>query len=796
NNLVKGTYVVTITDALGCSATSSFFLDNKINTNSNVICSGNNTGTVSAQLVNATAPVNYSWNTGQTGPNLNGLTDGLYTVTATDAQGCIASTQVQVFAPTLHVYDYSIDCYSGNGGYGYCQVYSDQVLSYQWDNGETNAWASTLSPGTHTITVSTSLGCILTGSVNIAQPIAPAYSISGSSSPSDCSNNQGGSINLNISGGLLSYNLYVYGPNGFLTTDINALQNLQRGDYYVNISATGNFQCYGNTTVHVADAGGFEPSLVISDLDCATGIGDAAVINVTAPNVQYEWSTGDTGPALFNLTQGCYSVSVTGDGSCVEYMNFCFPKEDSIEFNQCSATVSGKLINDLGVAGCNGASGIPYQVIRTMPSGAINFTDQNGDYAIMLPNGTYNLDAVQYSAGDIACPAGGVHTVNSVIGQTISGLDFHFLNNNALDLRIQQKPLRTAQPGYPYSMRVEVCNDGSTALPGTIDLEYGNLLGTLGNSHFAQHPGAIVLNNEVAGNPNNSANFNIPSLAAGACELLQLDMLIGTGTPVNSEFITDARVSPSAGDPTPANNISTLYNTVVGSFDPNCVLAYPARNGTPKYGGEIIQNQDNTLTYQIFFQNTGTAPADQVVVRDLLDPNLNPASIRNISATHNMRILVSEDNKELIFKFDNIGLPDSTSDYAGSIGSIQYQIDLKPGLTLGTKIKKQVGIFFDFNSPVITNENVLLLVNSTKVTPLLSDNEINLFPNPADGFTGFYCDSTSQMSMYDTAGKLIVSAVYEPGLQELDTANLPNGIYLIRLNTNGKIRSGKLVVSH
>ncbi|HLP96378.1 MAG TPA: T9SS type A sorting domain-containing protein [Saprospiraceae bacterium] len=796
SNLAKGAYSVTVTDAIGCTATSSFFLDNKINTTSNVICSGDDAGAASAQLVNASGPVNYAWSNGQNGPSLNGLTDGFYSVTATDALGCVAVTQIEIAAPFLYLYDFSKDCFSGNAGRGSCQVANDLPISYLWDNGETTPRAHQLSVGTHSITVTTSLGCTLTETLVISPPTAPDYSITSTTTPANCAQNLGGSIDLNISGGMLSYNVSVYGPEGFLTSDINSLNNLQSGDYYVSVRATGSFECYGGAEVHVADAGGFEPSLVVSELNCSTGIGDAAIINVIDPNVQYEWSTGSTGPAVFNLTAGCYTVSVTGSGSCVRYLDFCFPYTDTVDYSACMATVTGQLINDQGLANCQGTTGIPYQLIRTMPSGALNFTDHNGDYVLGIPNGTYSLDAPQYGAGDIACPAGGVHTVNGIVGQVISGLDFHFLNTNAQDLRIQQKPLRSAQPGYPYSIRVEVCNDGNTALPGAIDLEYGNLLGTLGNNHFAQHPGAIVLNSEVTGSPNNQANFNLANLAPGACELLQLDLLIGTGTAVNSAFITEAQVSPGAGDPTPANNLSTLYNTVMGSFDPNCVLAYPARNGTPKYGGDIFINQDKTITYQIIFQNTGTAPADLVMIRENIDPNLDIASIRNISASHNMKILTSENNQELIFKFDNIGLPDSTSDYAGSIGSIQYQIDLKPGLPLGTKIKKQAAIFFDFNSPVITNENVLLLVKSDKVIPLLSEDEILLFPNPADDFTGFYCDGITQMDLYDTAGRLILSDVYEPGLKQLDTANLPNAVYLMRLNGNGKIRSGKLVVSH
>ncbi|MFZ4378017.1 MAG: hypothetical protein ACOYN9_16785, partial [Saprospiraceae bacterium] len=588
----------------GCSSSSSYFLDNKVTANGSVICSGNNIGTADAQLVNATAPVTYNWSNGQAGPSLSGLTDGIYTVMAMDAQGCAAVAQVTVAVPVLALYDYSSDCFTGNRGYGYCFVYNDQAQSYLWDNGETNAWSNTLSPGFHNITVTTTLGCTLTGSVSIAPPTAPEYTITSNTTPADCANNLGGAMNLNISGGIQPYNLYVYGPDGFLSTNLASLQNLQSGEYYVSINTNGFLSCYANATVHVADAGGFEPTLVTTQIDCNTGFGDAAIINANTPTVQYEWSTGATGAALFNLTQGCYSVTVTGGGACVEYMEFCLPKEDSLQLNSCAATASGKLINDLGVNGCTGTTGIPYQLIRTMPSGALNFTDQNGDYAVLLPNGTYDLDVPQYSAGDIACPAGAKHTVNSVIGQTVSGLDFHFLNNNALDLRIQQKPLRTAQPGYPYSLRVEVCNDGTAATPGTIDFEYGNLLGAATNHQFAQHPGAIVLNTDNAGSPNNTADFNFPNLAAGACELLQLDLLTGINTAVNSEFITEARVNPSSGDPTPANNISTLYNTVVGSFDPNCVLAYPARNGNPKDGGDIQRNEDKTIVYQIFFQNT------------------------------------------------------------------------------------------------------------------------------------------------------------------------------------------------
>ncbi len=794
-NLSEGTYSVTITDVLGCSSNASIFLDQKINMTGSVVCSGSTNGNASAQLVNGTAPVTYAWSNGAFGPNISNLTNGNYQVTATDATGC-SSTGVAVVAfPQLDLHDYSQDCFSGNNGYGYCSVYYDQALTYLWDDGGTDFWNQSLSAGNHTITVTTALGCTLTGVLNIEQPLASAVTISATTSPADCSTGQGGEINLIINGGIQPYVMYAYGPDGYFSSDINSLQNLQGGSYFIYVGNT-SFSCNGNTSVVIPDASGFEPTLVNNDIDCSTGYGSAAIINVTSPNVQYNWSTGNTDAALFNLTSGCYSVTVSAGSSCLEYYEFCLPFGDTIQNTSCNATATGRLFNDLGVAGCNGTLGIPFQLIRTMPSGALNFTDENGIYGISLPTGTFDLDAVQYDPGDIACPVGAKHTVNSIMGQNISNLDFHFLNANALDLRVQQTPLRTAQPGYPFSLRLEVCNDGAVPTGGTLDFEYGNILGAVTGHHFAQHPGAFALNSDNSGAPNNTADFNFPNIAAGACEFLQLDLLIATTTPGNTEFITEANVAPSVGDPTPSNNISSMHNTVMGSFDPNVVLAYPARNGNPRDGGQIYRNEDNTIVYQIFFQNTGTAPADLVIIRDSLDENLDLSTIRNITASHAMKVSTEDENKILVFKFEHINLPDSTSDYAGSIGSVQFQIDLKPGIPIGTDIKKQAAIFFDFNSPVITNQNVLTVVNSSKVAQLIDNKSIVLYPNPTDDFVGFYCDSVSKMTVFNALGDLVSTQVFETGLQQMETAAWPNGIYLLRLETNGKTRSGKLVVSH
>ncbi len=795
--LSAGTYTVTITDALGCTASTSTTLLKKLTLTGSVICTGGNSGTASAVLANATLPVAYVWSNGQIGPSLSNLPGGFYLVTATDVNGCNSTGGVSVKAPSVGIYDSTPKCYTGNKGAASCWVNNDQAVTYLWDNGVTDPWTNTLSPGLHTVTVTTALGCTVTGNINIPPPQAAPFTFSYTTTPADCANGTQGALNVSVSGGISPYTFYAYGPDGFFSNNPASLQNIQAGTYSLTAYTIG-VSCYGQEIVSVADAGGFEPTLAVQQLDCITGYGSAEVLGVTSPNVQYQWSNGASTAAVFNLIEGNYKVTVSAGNNCTDYFEFnLFSEKDSLQQgSNCTGLATGKLINDLGITGCTGATGIPYQLIEAQPSGALNFTDENGVYQVALPNGTFDIAPASYDPADIACPTGGKYTVNSVQGVTTSGLDFHFYNSNPVDHRITQKNLRTAQPGYPYSVRFEVCNDGGTATAGTVNLEYGNFLGSVAAVSFAQHPGALSFVNESVGAPNNTAQFSFPGIAPGTCELFQVDFVTPTTTPVNTAFISTAKVSPPNGDPTPDNNLAAMYNTVVGSFDPNSVLSYPARNGNPKDGGDIYRLSDKTIQYQIFFQNTGNAPADLVIVRDRLDAHLDASTIRNVSASHNMKVTMEDDNKVLVFKFANIDLPDSTSNYAGSIGSIRYTVDLKPGIAVGDLVEKQADIYFDFNAPVITNNNVLKVVATSSTGQTPATESLAVSPNPADAQFRFYSREAAELRIFNTVGDLLSVQKVGTGLQQISTAQLPNGVYFVRLDTNGTVQSGKVVVSH
>lgn len=150
----------------------------------------------------------------------------------------------------------------------------------------------------------------------------------------------------------------------------------------------------------------------------------------------------------------------------------------------------------------------------------------------------------------------------------------------------------------------------------------------------------------------------------------------------------------------PYENLKIVCLPIVDSFDPNDKQVVPAG---------ITANHnikgDEYLEYTIRFQNTGTASAINIRITDELDERLDLSSLKIGAASHPM---VWEkqtgSNTTLVWRFININLPDSTTNEPGSHGFVKFRIKPKQGLSKGTVIKNKADIYFDYNSPIETNE--------------------------------------------------------------------------------------------
>lgn len=165
-----------------------------------------------------------------------------------------------------------------------------------------------------------------------------------------------------------------------------------------------------------------------------------------------------------------------------------------------------------------------------------------------------------------------------------------------------------------------------------------------------------------------------------------------TGT--TSNYAEDFNNLPVNENP----SLVSLCAENIGSYDPNDKTAIPRG-----WGEEHFIPNNQSLDYKIRFQNTGSDTAFTVVIRDTISNDmLDMMSFEAKGSSHTYTMEI-EENNILVFTFDNILLPDSTTNLIESNGYIEFSIDQLSGNLPGTKIENKAAIFFDFNEAIITN---------------------------------------------------------------------------------------------
>jgi len=175
---------------------------------------------------------------------------------------------------------------------------------------------------------------------------------------------------------------------------------------------------------------------------------------------------------------------------------------------------------------------------------------------------------------------------------------------------------------------------------------------------------------------------------------------------------------------------------VLASLDPNDKQVVPQG----LLNQHFIDSTD-VLEYTIRFQNTGTAPAQKVIITDTISDYLDVTTFNQMSASHPCTIDILYANV-IRWTFDNIMLPDSGNNEPESHGYIKFKIRQKSGNSIGTVITNSAAIFFDYNLPVWTNQvfNTIGKMESV-ITPAptvyRNVNRIKVFPNPTSSTVTF-----------------------------------------------------------
>jgi len=148
------------------------------------LCYDGADGTATAAISKgSTPPYSYLWSNGQTTATATGLSAGTYTVTVTDANGCTASTTVEVTQPAPFFIDViphitPLTCYGANdGAASIIATGGTQPHSFIWSGvpgNPTTATVTGLAPGVYNVFVSDANGCTATNiQVVIPMPDPP-----------------------------------------------------------------------------------------------------------------------------------------------------------------------------------------------------------------------------------------------------------------------------------------------------------------------------------------------------------------------------------------------------------------------------------------------------------------------------------------------------------------------------------------------------------------------------------------------------------------------------------------------
>ena len=235
----------------------------------------------------------------------------------------------------------------------------------------------------------------------------------------------------------------------------------------------------------------------------------------------------------------------------------------------------------------------------------------------------------------------------------------------------------------------------------------------------------------------------------------------------------------------------------IGSYDPNDKAAM-----LKGFGDEHFIYANEPMEYLIRFQNTGTASAINVEVEDELSPFFDITSLRLGASSHEYTFSI-KDERTMVFTFENINLPDSTTDLSGSNGFITYKVDQLLDNPDGTVLENTAAIYFDFNEAIITSTTTHTIGSEFVTTAtfyddlLQEENAISVFPNPSDNIMTFELEewnTNMHLEVFNLTGKQLLTQHFDSEKIVLSKETLNEGMYFYTISSNGTtLTSGKFL---
>jgi uncharacterized repeat protein (TIGR01451 family) len=265
---------------------------------------------------------------------------------------------------------------------------------------------------------------------------------------------------------------------------------------------------------------------------------------------------------------------------------------------------------------------------------------------------------------------------------------------------------------------------------------------------------------------------------------------VDTPPVVNGDILhLSVGIGPANLEETPEDNYFVLNQIVVNSLDPNAIDCLEGATVTATEIGKYLH-------YNVQFENTGTASAVNIVVKDVIDTTqYDISSLQVLNASHEVYTRITGNVVE--FVFENIDLPASRSNsepiLIGGHGNVLFKMKSLNTLQAGDQVNNKADIFFDYNAPIATNDAITtfaLLSNGQ----FEKDNSIRVYPNPAKNSIAISADYNLQsIQLYDVQGRLLETQLNQTMAATIDISKRANGIYFIKVTSQKGSSVAKII---
>ncbi|UOK41855.1 MULTISPECIES: DUF7619 domain-containing protein [Flavobacterium] len=434
---------------------------------------------------------------------------------------------------------------------------------------------------------------------------------------------------------------------------------------------------------------------------------------------------------------------------------------------------------------CNG-SGNPLPFLRFNITGGSNsrtvIADDTGAYDIPFQSGTYtvtpflngnpNYFIKNPSVLNITFPA----SSNPYIKNFCVSPNYSIPTN---DLEIKLLPMVQARPGFNCKYRIIYKNNGNSVQSGTINLGFDDAVLNL-----------ISTSSPTANQTTNNLSWNFTNLQP--FETKEIGVLFSLNSPTQSPPVImgdvlyfNSSITSSLTENSVSDNSFNYAQTVVNSFDPNDKTCLEGATIAPSEVGKYVH-------YMIRFENTGTFPAENIVVKDMIDTNkFDVNSLVPIKGSHPFVTNITSGNK-VEFIFENINLP---FDDANNDGYVAFKIKTKPTLANGDTFSNNASIYFDYNFPIVTN-TATTTIQALSTQDFGFDQYFSLYPNPVKDVLNIETKqiiAVSSINIYNQLGQLVLVVPSAQNVSKVDVSSLASGNYFIKINSDKGTSNTKFI---